>query len=151
MFKALIALTMIGISPLLVAQTANEKLSGTAMLGQVILALLFVIALIFGAAWLMKRFQMLNPGLSRQVKVLESVTLGRKEKLLLVEVQQTKLLLGVGAQSINVLHTLDADSGAENVANGTVDKFVTSEDQHSESNESFSDFLKSILIKEHKK
>jgi len=129
----------------LIAQSATSTPSGFAMILQVLVALGFVIALIFATAWIMKKVQLVKPSFGRQIKVIESLSVGRKEKLLLVELNNTNLLIGVGSQSLNVLHeysTLDDE----------FEKAVFSGAENSESDgESFSDFLKSILVKEHKK
>ena len=71
-----------------------------------ILALLMVLALIVVCALVLKRFQ---PGLKNQhgLKVITSMHLSAKERLVVVQVNDKQLLLGVTAHQISVLDTLD--------------------------------------------
>jgi flagellar protein FliO/FliZ len=136
-----------------VAQVATPEVGGVRMVLQVFGTLIGIIALIFAVAWVMKRLQLVNPSFGRQVKILESLHLGRKEKLVLIEVGAKKILLGVSSQSINVIHQLDQATEKEceqPVKNDQkkVDFVVEGVD---ENKESFSDFLKSILVKEQRK
>ncbi|MCW8878790.1 MAG: flagellar biosynthetic protein FliO [Kangiellaceae bacterium] len=70
-----------------------------------LLGLLSILALIFGLAFVLKRFTNFNPG-AGNIKVLESQRLGAKERLVIVEVQGQQLLLGVTPQSITQLAEL---------------------------------------------
>lgn len=70
-----------------------------------LLGLLSILALIFGLAFILKRFTNFNPS-AGNIKVLESQRLGAKEKLIIVEVQEQQLLLGVTPQNITQLAEL---------------------------------------------
>lgn len=71
-----------------------------------------VIGLIFVLAWLAKRY--FNPqkwGMSIQgIRVVQSLPLGVKKKLMVVEVEGKRLLLGVGNDSITRLCELEGAS-----------------------------------------
>lgn len=71
-----------------------------------IIALLAVLALIVGLGWLLKRL----PGTGFQpadgLKVVASLNVGAKERVVVVEVNGTQLLLGVTAGGISQLHQL---------------------------------------------
>lgn len=73
--------------------------------GSMILSLLMVLGLIFVSAWVLKRFNIVQQGGS-QLKVVTSLSLGAKERVIVVQVGEKQLLLGVTAQNITVLDTL---------------------------------------------
>lgn len=89
------------------AQSAPSTPSLTQSLLQVFGALILVISLIFGAAWLAKRLKLTSSVYGQQIKALSALPLGRKEKVVLIESCGKKLLIGVSANAINVLHVFD--------------------------------------------
>lgn len=70
-------------------------------------ALLGIIVLILAAAWVIKRlgFAPKSAG-TRGLKVTASTSLGPRERVVIVEVEDARLVLGVTTSQINVLHTL---------------------------------------------
>lgn len=70
-------------------------------------ALLGIIILILAVAWVIKRlgFAPKSTG-TRGLKVTASTSLGPRERVVIVEVEDARLVLGVTASQINVLHTL---------------------------------------------
>jgi len=70
------------------------------------LALVLVLALIMASAWLMRRFSLLPGSAGGQLRVVSGVMVGNRERVVVVEVRDTWLVLGVTGQNINVLHTL---------------------------------------------
>lgn len=81
--------------------------SGTAYIGQVLFGLMGVLLLILGLAWLLKRFGQGAMLGSQNMKVLATMPLGTRERLLLIDVAGQQLLLGVSAGRITNLHTFD--------------------------------------------
>ncbi len=75
-------------------------------LGQVALSLLLVIGLIFAAAWVLKRFSQWPGQKGQAIRILSAIAVGRQEKLLLVQVGGSQLLIGVTPARISVLHEL---------------------------------------------
>ena len=75
-------------------------------LGGAVLALVAVLALIVGLAWLLKRLPGAGLRSSDQLRVVTSLAVGQRERLVVVQVGQQQLLLGVTTQGINTLHTL---------------------------------------------
>jgi flagellar protein FliO/FliZ len=71
-----------------------------------------VVLLIIGLGFFLKR---LNPniGNNNDFKVIRSLPLGTKERLLIVEVDGKQLLLGVTPQNINYLHQLETPLEAQ--------------------------------------
>ncbi|MCB6183572.1 flagellar biosynthetic protein FliO [Leeia sp. TBRC 13508] len=74
---------------------------------QVIFSLVFVIALVLGAVWAMKRLSLGVPGMKTPVKLIGGTMLGGKERVVVIEVEGEWLVLGVTAQNITVLKQLD--------------------------------------------
>ncbi|MFV8781607.1 flagellar biosynthetic protein FliO [Microbulbifer sp. SA54] len=95
--------------------TGGESVIGLAMLGKVAGVLLALIALILLCAWLARR---LAPGLAQanggpQLNIVASKALGTREKVVVLQVEDQWLLLGVGGGQINHLHTLPARTPTE--------------------------------------
>lgn len=91
------------------ATSGSGAPSTQALATQVFLGLLLVVGLMFALAWLAKRMQLAS-GLGRSsnlVRVIAAHHLGSKEKLVLVEVGEEQLLLGVTSQQITCLHKLN--------------------------------------------
>jgi len=86
-------------------------LSGSGALFQGLLGLLIVLAALMLFFWFMRRFSPGQTGAQGVVKVVGGVMLGTREKLVVVEVGDTWLLLGVAAGQVNTLHTLPRPEG----------------------------------------
>ena len=70
-------------------------------------ALFGIILLILAAAWLAKRFGMGVKGAgNRGLKVSAATTLGPRERVVIVDVEDARLVLGVTSAQITLLHTL---------------------------------------------
>lgn len=80
---------------------------GVAEVGEVLAALLLVIIAIVAASWLMRRASGINLGGNLAIKVLAAMPLGQRERVILIEVGDTQLLLGVTASGVNRLHEFD--------------------------------------------
>jgi flagellar protein FliO/FliZ len=108
-------------------------MSASASLIQVTIALLLMVGLILGLAWLMKRFA--NPLFQQQkdLRLVASLSLGVKEKIILVEVAGKQLVLGVTPQQITSLHVIDnpakdaTESAADSEKNSVVEKHIASD------------------------
>ena len=82
--------------------------SAAGSVGGTLFALAQVLGLNFGLAWLARRM----PGMTglrgnSGLRVVRSLALGTRERLVVVEVGGTQLLLGTGAGGTRLLHTLD--------------------------------------------
>jgi len=73
--------------------------------GSMILSLLMVLGLIIVCAFVLKRFNLTQQSVS-QLKVITSLRLGTKERVIVVQVGEKQLLLGVTGQQITLLETL---------------------------------------------
>ncbi|SFR59186.1 flagellar biosynthetic protein FliO [Thiomicrospira sp. ALE5] len=77
-------------------------------LGKIMLALVFVLLAIFALAWSLKRFGQFGQLSDSQLRLVGQVSIGQREKLVIVEVGQEQLLLGVTPSQITMLHQLPA-------------------------------------------
>ncbi|ECG8589286.1 flagellar type III secretion system protein FliO [Salmonella enterica subsp. salamae] len=70
-------------------------------------ALIGIIALILAAAWMIKRMGFAAKGNhTRGLNVSACASLGPRERVVIVDVENARLVLGVTASQINLLHTL---------------------------------------------
>lgn len=74
---------------------------------QVTLGLALVLGLIFAAAWAVKRYTVLPGGVSGALRIVSVLPMGQREKVVLVQVGEKQLLLGVAPGRISTLHVLD--------------------------------------------
>lgn len=80
---------------------------------QVALALGLVIGLIVLAAWVMRRFSLLPRTAGGVMRVVSGVMIGQRERVVIVEVRDQWLVLGVTPQSVNVLSSMPKPEDAE--------------------------------------
>lgn len=106
------------------AQMASSVGAGTAVpsLGvgavlQTVFGLIVVIGLVFVCAWLARRFG-LQPGGSRGglIKTVGGASLGGKERVTVVEIGDTWLVLGAAPGNVRLLHTMPAGSTGGNTS-----------------------------------
>jgi len=82
--------------------------SGVAgQLTQLVLGLLLVLGLIFFLAWLLRRVQQAGPaGKGQVIELIGSRALGPRDRLVLVQVGNEQILLGLTPGTISALHVL---------------------------------------------
>ena len=86
-------------------QVGQHAAAAPSLFGAV-LALLAVLALVIGLGWLLKRMPGSGFRPAEGMKVVASLSVGAKKRVVVVEVNGQQLLLGVTAGGINTLHTL---------------------------------------------
>ncbi|RAU40736.1 flagellar biosynthetic protein FliO [Pseudomonas sp. RIT412] len=74
---------------------------------QLVLGLGLVVALIFGLAWLLRRVQAAGPAGNQVIELVGSRALGPRDRLVLVQVGNEQVLLGVSPGSITALHVMN--------------------------------------------
>ncbi|SFK19520.1 flagellar biosynthetic protein FliO [Methylophaga sulfidovorans] len=74
---------------------------------QTLFGLLLVLACIVAVAWLLKRTNHFHAAANGKLKVIAGIPLGTRERVILVQIGEEQLLLGVTAQQINTLHKLE--------------------------------------------
>ncbi|MCQ4347292.1 flagellar biosynthetic protein FliO [Pseudomonas stutzeri] len=94
------------------AGSGSEALLGMAALGKTGLALLLVIALILLCSWLLRRLASGQRLPGQPLRVLGSTMLGQRERVVIVEVAGTWLVLGVAPGQVSKLHELPAPPAA---------------------------------------
>jgi len=86
---------------------APTKTNSASQLANLIGGLALIVILIYGLSWFVKRFSqggfLHNPAM----KIVSSMPLGTRERLMLVDVGGKQLLLGVTATQINTLHVFE--------------------------------------------
>ncbi len=73
---------------------------------QILLSLLLVLGVVALVAWVFKRLNLPHQGSGRTMKIIGSLAVGQRERVVLVEVQDTWLVLGVATGQVRTLHTL---------------------------------------------
>jgi len=122
--KRLLCLVLVFISnsalsatPAIIGSNSPEPLS-TANLTQWTIGLVFVLLMILVVAWAAKRFTGLAASHKGNLKVLSGVSLGSREKAVLIKAGNQHLLLGVAPGRVVTLHTFEAGEILENEAQG---------------------------------
>lgn len=75
----------------------------------VIFNLFVVVALMYGLFYVAKKFKMVKNPEQGKINIISAISIGTKEKILLVEVNNARLLLGVTAQRIQTLHVFNEE------------------------------------------
>ncbi|MBY0578140.1 MAG: flagellar biosynthetic protein FliO [Burkholderiales bacterium] len=90
--------------PVFAAQAAPiQPVSG--ML-QMFLGLVLVLAMLIAAAWLVKRFSVQSKIPGGAIRVIAGAAVGQRERVVLIEVGETWLLVGVAPGHVSALHTM---------------------------------------------
>lgn len=89
-----------------------DGLVGLSLLGKTALALGVVVACVLLCGWWVSRFGARPSPSARQVQVVASTRVGQREKVVVVDVQGRRLVLGVTAQQVTCLCDLEAPSTA---------------------------------------
>ncbi|RMM46126.1 hypothetical protein ALQ77_01004 [Pseudomonas corrugata] len=100
--------SVLAAEPASTATTASTAGSGMAgQLTQLVLGLLLVLGVIFLLAWLLRRVQQAGPtGKGQVIDIVGSRALGPRDRLVLVQVGNEQILLGLSPGTITALHVL---------------------------------------------
>ena len=120
-------------TPQVVSATTSSAL-------RVPLALLLVLAMVLGAAWLMRRAAGMTQGTVQRLQVIAQLQLGTREKAIMIRVAGQDVLLGIAPGSVRLL--LATPSNAESA--GAVD-VATSGPAANALKDSFKDILRRSL------
>lgn len=96
----------------------TPSVGGLAVFGKTAFALLAVLAIIFVVAWLLRRAGGGSGFSAQRLKVVSSIAVGQRERVVLVQVEQSWLVLGVGGGQVTRLHEMPAPDDAETIAPG---------------------------------
>jgi len=102
------------------ADNGPPAVFGPAYLVQVIGSLALVLACLFGLLWLMRRMGGVPAGDQQSLRVKSSMRVGSREKILLLEIGDSQLLVGVAPGNVRTLHVLPTDpqAGSGSAASG---------------------------------
>ncbi|MFC0253130.1 flagellar biosynthetic protein FliO [Massilia consociata] len=114
----------------------------TGSLLQTILALVLVLGLLLGLAWFMKRFGPRAMGASANVKLVGALSIGGRERIMVVEVGDQWIVVGASPGRVNALATMPRQEGAHGHATLA---------GHAAPNASFGDWLKNTIDKRNAK
>ena len=87
---------------------------GLGNLLQVFFGLAVIVALIIGMAWFMRRMNHLPGSVAGFMKVIGGVSLGQRERIVLVQVGEQQLLIGLAPGQIRTLHVLETPLEVQN-------------------------------------
>jgi flagellar protein FliO/FliZ len=107
--SACLALLWLGLAPQTVAaENAVPPLPATSLtsLLQMMLGLGLVLAAIAGTAWLLRRYAPGQVASAGAMRVVSGVMVGPKERVVLVDVGDTRLVLGVAPGQVSLLHQM---------------------------------------------
>jgi flagellar protein FliO/FliZ len=85
----------------------------TGELIRVVLSLGGIVALIFAAGWLTRRLQSRQFSGGRRLRSIESMQVGARERVVLIEADGKRLLVGVGAGGVRALHVYEGTVSGE--------------------------------------
>lgn len=108
-----VTILLIGSLAAIPAVAESTVSHGNAAMGKMILGLLVVTAMIYGLAWIVKKITQGNLLQNNNMRMISAMALGTKEKVVLIEVENQKILLGVAAGGINALHVFSESSPEE--------------------------------------
>jgi flagellar protein FliO/FliZ len=92
------------VRPVPIPPPANAVSSGSIF--QVIVSLLVVLGAIVLVAWILKRINLPQNAAGSALKVISGVAVGQRERIVLVEVNDTWLVVGVAPGQVTALHTM---------------------------------------------
>jgi flagellar protein FliO/FliZ len=99
--------SVLAAEPLAQAAAPVVGSSVAGQLTQLVLGLLLVLGLIFFLAWLLRRVQRAGPaGKGQVIELIGSRALGPRDRLVLVQVGNEQILLGLTPGTITALHVL---------------------------------------------
>jgi flagellar protein FliO/FliZ len=102
---------VIGVSAfaLLAPSLAAPDIAVGAELVRVVLSLLGIIALILAAGWISRRLQGRTAPGGRRIRCVETFSVGARDRVLLLEANGKRLLVGVGQGGMRTLHVYEGE------------------------------------------
>lgn len=84
--------------------------NGKSYMLQLFSGLILVLLSIVVLAWVVKRFNRLQPSGNTSLQIIGGISMGARERVVVVQAGSTKVLLGVSPGRINMLHVLEENS-----------------------------------------
>jgi len=101
------------------AHSAEQAAASPASAGnlvQVLFGLVIVLGLMAGAAWILKRMGVAPAGANNAAKVVGGVSVGNRERVVVVEVADQWIVVGVAPGSVKALSTMPRQDAPTPVA-----------------------------------
>ncbi|MDC8445542.1 MAG: flagellar biosynthetic protein FliO [Nitrosomonas sp.] len=89
---------------------APESIIGADSMTKMITGLLLVLVVILVSTWALKRFSIIPAISSSYLKIVAATGVGQRERVIIVEIGETWLVLGVAPGQVTKLHTLEKTS-----------------------------------------
>ena len=103
-------------SSAIAAAPANPASAGSLL--QVVLGLALVLGLMAAAAWVMKRFSISRMASDAPIKIVGGIAVGSRERIMVVEVADQWIVVGVAPGRVNTLSTMPRQESAPYPASG---------------------------------
>lgn len=91
----------------------SAEVMGSGFLTQSATALFIVLVSVIGFAWMMRRFGRLQSSAKGALQMIDGMALSTRERIVLVQVGDTQILLGVAPGRVETVHVLDKPVQAE--------------------------------------
>ncbi len=88
------------------AETGKAVISPLATLGKLALALIIVLAVFWIFARVMRQVQNIQGDMHQALRIVGALSVGQRERVVVVQVGEEQLVLGVTSAQINTLHVL---------------------------------------------
>jgi flagellar protein FliO/FliZ len=98
---------------------AAAQNAGTPGVGRVVISLILVLALLLGGAWLTRRVSGMTGGGTPRLRMLANISLGARERAVLIAVDGREVLLGVAPGNVRTLLIGDPVAMADADASAT--------------------------------
>jgi len=96
------------VSTVLGAESARAVVNPLVTLGKLAGALVIVLAVFWLFARIMRQFQGFQGGMHQGLKIVSALSVGQRERVVVVQVGNQQLVLGVTSSQINTLHVLES-------------------------------------------
>jgi flagellar protein FliO/FliZ len=102
---------------------------GTGALMETAIGLLLILLLILGLAWVVRRFGKLPLAGKGMVSILGGVSLGPRERAVVLQVGETRLLVGVAPGRVQTLHVLSREAATDQDFSGQLHAQMEKQEQ----------------------
>ncbi|MBC7503255.1 MAG: flagellar biosynthetic protein FliO [Herminiimonas sp.] len=86
---------------------------------QMMFGMFVVLALLFGITWMLKKYGPVKSGNSTTVKIVGGISVGNRERIVVVEVADQWIVVGVAPGRVSTLSTMPKQDGVVTVAADT--------------------------------
>lgn len=113
-FAGISLLWMSPLSCVLGAESGRTVINPLVTLGKLAMALVVVLAVFWLFARVMRQFQGFQGGMHQGLKIVGALSVGQREKVIVIQAGDEQLVLGVTSSQINTLHVLESPLSQSN-------------------------------------